>query len=143
MRPVTLLLAIIALLDLTQCGGSTPRVDWPKVAQCGTRGASADLLDAVMQTLLGGGSDADSTTIGDRAVAQLASLAENRGAQLVTCAVDAAVHALDQQPQASVLALSEPGSPETLPTLTPAQLAAARGRDFLQRVAKTRVERDQ
>jgi hypothetical protein len=141
MRLLTLLLAILALLDLTQCGGNTPRVDWPKVAQCSTSGASADLLDAVMQTLLGSGSDADSTSIGDRAVSQLAALAEDRGAQVVTCMVDAAVQALDQQPQPSALALSESGSPETLSTLTPAQLAAARGRDFLQRVAGTRVER--
>ena len=140
MRLLILLLAILALADLTQCGGNTPRVDWPKVVQCGTQGASAELLDAVTQTLLGDGSDVGSATIGDRAVAQLEKLAQDRGAQVVTCLVDAAVHALDQQPQESVLALREPGSPETLPTLTPAQLAAGRGRDFLQRVAKTHVE---
>lgn len=141
MRLFTLLLAILVLADLTQCGGSQPRVDWPHVVQCGTQGAQADLLDAVTQTLLGNGSDPASTTIGARAVAELERLAQDRGAQFVACLVDAAVHALDQQPQETVLALREPGSPESLPTLSPAALAAARGRDFLQRVARTQVER--
>lgn len=140
MRLYTLSLAILALAGC----GTTPRVNWPKVVQCSTGNAPAELFSTVQGVLLGDSTDQQAATpaasIGDRATSALEDLARKEGAQVVACLVDAAVHMFDQQPQESVMALSEPGSPETLPTLTPAQLAAARGRDFLQRVAKTRVE---
>lgn len=138
MRPVTLLLAIIALLDLTQCGGSAPRINWPQLAQCGVHDAPEELLQAVADTLLGDKGDT-ATSIGDRAVAQLEKLAEERGAMVVEC-VDEVVRGFDSQGGKSAQALM---AAPIASAPTPAQLAAARGRDFLQRVARARVERDQ
>lgn len=135
MRLFTLLLATIALLDLTQCG-STPRINWPQLAQCSAAGAPADLLDSVTQVLLGNETDPSSATIGDRAVAALEALAEKHGAQLVECLVDEATRALDGTARRTVLAA------RMKPAASMQSLAADRGRDFLQRVAKARVERD-
>lgn len=133
MRLFTLLLAIIALPAFTHCG--TPaRINWPQLAQCSTAGAPADLLDSVTQVLLGNDSDPSSATIGDRAVAALEALAEKHGAQLVECLVDEATRALDSAPKSMRGSRTEPGSMQAL--------AAARGRDFLQRVAKARMERE-
>ena len=133
MRLFTLLLATLALFDLTQCG-TTPRINWPQLAQCSTAGAPADLLDAVTQVLLGNNADPSSATIGDRAVSELEALAEKHGAQLVECLVDEATRALDSAVKSMRASRTEPGNMRTL--------AAARGRDFLQRVAKARVERE-
>lgn len=136
MRLFTLLLATLALLDLTQCG-TPPRINWPQLAQCSTAGAPADLLDSVTQVLLGNETDPSSSTIGDRAVAALEALAEKHGAQLVECLVDEATRALDGAVRQSVMAARMKTGAVSTQTL-----AADRGRDFLQRVAKARVERD-
>ena len=135
MRFITLLLATMALLDLTSCGASAPKVNWPAVAQCGTQGAPEELLQTVAAILLGDAGDT-STTIGERAVTQLAQLAEDRGAMLVECFVDEAVHGFEAQAPSARALMAAPAGPPTS-----AQLAAARGRDFLQRVAVARVER--
>lgn len=137
MRLFTLLLVTLTLLDLTQCGGNTPRINWPQLAQCSTAGAPADLLDSVTQVLLGNETDPSSATIGDRAVAALEALAEKHGAQLVECLVDEATRGLDGAVRQSVIAARMKTGPVSMQAL-----AAARGRDFLQRVAKARLEHE-
>lgn len=137
MRPLLLLLALFVLADLTQCGGSTPRIDWPHVAQCGAHDAPEELFERVADVLVGVPGDT-STTIGERAIAQLEQLATERGAALVECFVDEVVRSYGSLGgNARALMAAPIASP------SPAQLAAARGRDFLQRVAKARVERDE
>jgi hypothetical protein len=136
-RPLILLLAILVLADLTQCGGSTPRINWPQLAQCGAHDAPEELLQAVADTLLGDKADT-STSISDRAVEQLTKLAEERGAMVVECFVDEVVRGFDSQGGKSAQALM---AAPIASAPTPAQLAAARGRDFLQRVARARIER--
>lgn len=114
--------------------GTSPRVNWPAIAECGARDAPEELLQTVAAILLGDAGDT-ATTIGDRAVAQLTQLAEDRGAMLVECFVDEAVRGFDAQTPSAQALMAGPVRP------LPAQLAAARGRDFLQRVAVARVER--
>ena len=136
MRLIIATLALATLLDLGGCGGNTPRINWPAVAQCSTQGATGDLLQTVAAILVGESGDT-STSIGERAVTQVAQLAEDRGAMAVECLVDEAVRGFEAQAPSREALMAAPLNRQPLP----AQLAAARGRDFLQRVAVARVER--
>ena len=135
MRLFTLLLFAVAIATSCIDCGNTPRINWPQLAQCGAHDAPEELLQAVAEVLLGDKGDT-SRSIGDRALEQLGKLAEEHGAMLVECFVDEVTRGFDSQGGKSAQALMMAPS-----TPSPAQLAAARGRDFLQRVARTRVER--
>jgi hypothetical protein len=130
----TLTTTIIALA-LVSCGGSSPpRIDWPAVVAC-SDAAQADLLATVLQLLLDRATDPS---------AQLEQLAAQHTPHVVACVVDQAVAQLTAiaaappQPQARAMSAESPGAPVKIET-TGADVAATRGRDFLQRVG-TRVE---
>lgn len=162
MRPITLALTLSLAGCSSSCGGaSKPAVNWPRVVTC-TEPAQRDVLSSVAAILLAP-EDGDSTTIGDRAVAELDRMAATHTPHVVACLVDEAVRSFQTVPQAVVTAPSaspvvpaeQParkslrsapapvtGEPEqTLPDGEDEALtAAARGRDFLNRVAKTHVQ---
>lgn len=166
MKATTLTLCIALAGCTSSCGGTTPHVSWPSVVACADV-VRDDLIGTVQAALVDHTpDDAVTTRITDRAVSELERLAAEHGAQVVACLVDQAVHSFDR---AAVLAQAQAQAPvpaeppararglfsqpppdagvvaaepvRTLPDeQTAEQLAAARGRDFLQRVAKTRVE---
>ena len=155
----------------SSCGGtSKPAVNWPRVVTC-TEPAQRDVLSSVTTILLSPG-DGDSTTISDRAIAELNHMATTHGEHVVACLVDEAVRSFEhsrttasgviaaappattgnevpaEQPaRKSVRTAPAPQGPaepaQTLPDGEDEALtAAARGRDFLGRVAKTHVQAD-
>lgn len=131
------LLLTLALLTTTTlgCASSTPHVNWPGVVQCGT-GVASDLFSSVVG-LLTDSSQSPGATIGDRAVSQIEQLAIAHGPDIVACLVHQAVASFDAvavAPRARELNAPVPSEAQR------ASVAAARGRDFLQRVAGTRVE---
>lgn len=151
MRPITLLLALTLTACSSSCGGtSKPAVNWPPVVTC-TEPGQRDLLSSVMAILLAP-EDGDSTTIGDRAAEELDRMAQRHGPHVVACLIGEAVRSFEHVPVASVspaVPAEQPArkrlptapSPhveqpvETLPDSEDTALtAAARGRNFLQRV---------
>lgn len=142
MRPITLLLAIIVTACTSSCGQHA-RVNWPSVVACADT-VRDDLLPAV-QGVLVDTSGGESSSIGERAVGQLEEMAAKHGASVIACLVDQAVHAFDRASPSGGAARprSLDDGPPVVAGLTDEELAAARGRDFLQRVAGTRVEADE
>lgn len=163
MRTATLCLTLALLISCTgSCGGAQAgRVNWPAVIRCGDA-VRDDLLPTVQAVLVqpdpeGG----DTSSIGDHAVSTLEQLAVKHGPDLIACLVDQAVQSFTsasiQTPRGLSPASSPPSSGTSKRTLTVAppaasppveslpeqppieQLAAARGRDFLTRVARTQV----
>jgi hypothetical protein len=157
MRPITIALTLALAGCSSSCAGpSKPAVNWPRVVSC-TEPAQRDLLAAV-QAILVAPEDGDSTTIGDRAVTELTDMAARHGEHVVACLVDEAVRSFEHVPAAVASApastrsdvpaeaparkglRSAPapttGEPvQTVPDSDDTALtAAARGRDFLQRV---------
>jgi hypothetical protein len=135
MKITTTLLLLTLLATTTGCASSQPRVNWPGVVQCGT-GVASDLFSAVVG-LLTDSSQNPGATIGDQAVSQLEQLAIAHGPSVVACLVHQAVASFDTvaaAPRARELTARVPAEAQR------ASVAAARGRDFLQRVAKTHVE---
>lgn len=146
MRPITALL----LLSLASCSSScttnpnTGRVEWPKAVSC-LQPPAADALSAVQGILL---QDGRSQTIGQVAIEQLERLAVEYSPSVIACLVDEAVHAFEPAPpvvaEAKSRSLQAPLAPDASVPVSaepePERVAAAqRGRDFLQRVAGTRV----
>jgi hypothetical protein len=154
---VLLLLLIMPGQYFVACSknGKSQTVDWPKVVSC-TDAAQADLVLSVQRLLLGDG-DAVDGSISDRAIAELEALAMMHGAPMITCVVDQAIAMLMKPkeippppaaraapqagPQATQMAAPPPPEPEFAEPLPAQQAAALRGRDFLERVAKTDVQR--
>jgi len=163
MRPITITLCIALAGCSSSCASpSKPAVNWPRIVSC-TEPAQVDLLRAVSAILLAP-EDGESTRIGDTAVTELTDMARKRGEHVVACLVDEAVRSFEHVPEATVAAAprtevpAEPpstvarkslrsapapttGEPvQTVPDSDDTALhAAARGRDFLERVAQTRV----
>lgn len=169
MKATTLALTLTLAGCSSSCGGkSTPTVNWPRVVTC-TEPAQRDLLKSVSAILLSPESG-DSSTIGDRAIAELTSMADRHGEHVVACLVDEAVRSFERShtTASGVIAAAPPATtgnevPAELPArksvrtapapqgpAEPTQTlpdgedealtAAARGRDFLGRVAKTHVQ---
>ena len=139
----TLALALLLAGCSSSCAGTKPTVNWPRVVTC-TEPVQHDLLNAVTSILL---SDTTVNTIGDRAVRELTDMATRHGEHVVACLVDEAVRSLEHvAPVAERKSMSRAPSPvvpfETLPDDGPNDAparAAARGKDFLKRVAQTQV----
>lgn len=168
MRPLTSLLLAFPLTACSSCQGtSQPHVSWPSVAACATV-VRDDILPTVQAVLVDPDPErGDSSQIGTRAVHELEQLAQKHGAEVIACLVDQAVRSFDVAAKdAAVERNPVPAEPplttrkrmgvravpdaavasepvRTLPSEPSTEaLAAARGRDFLQRVAGTRVEGD-
>ena len=165
MRTITITALALLAGCSSSCGGANqPHVSWPSVVACGNVVRDA-LLYSVQMVLAGSDPEmGDSSTISDRAVSELERMAQEHGAQVIACIVDQAVHSFDQvatagavasvpaeQPKARGLFAAPaappppPDSGVPVPVATEpgdAAVAAARGRDFLQRVAHTHVEGD-
>jgi hypothetical protein len=143
MRPITTTLLALTLASCASSCGKTPRVNWPSVVAC-TDVVRPDILPAVRGTLVGDPGDHDSSSIDSRAVEQLEELAQKHSASVVACLVDQAVHGFDRASPSGGAARPRrlDDGPPVVAGLTDEELAAARGRDFLQRVAGTRVEAD-
>jgi hypothetical protein len=141
MRLITLLLALVLTACTSSCG-QPPRVAWPSVAAC-AEPARDDLMLAVRGVLVDP-QDGDSSRIDKRAVEQLEELARAHGPSTIACLVDAAVQGFDRAAPAGgrppIGMVPEYPGPDTVRGLTDDELAAARGRDFLQRIAGTRIE---
>lgn len=159
MRPITLPLCIALVGCSSSCGSpSKPAVNWPRIVTC-TEPAQRDLLSSVQAILLAP-EDGDDSTIGERAIAELTDMARTHGENVVACLVDEAVRSFEHVPAASASASADvpaeqpvrkrlPTAPspvveepvQTLPDSEDTALtAAARGKDFLRRVAQTRVQ---
>jgi hypothetical protein len=164
MRTTTIALTLALAGCNSSCGPSKPAVNWPRIVAC-TEPAQFDLLQAVQGLLISPEpEEGDTTAIGTRAVQQLEQLARKHGENVVACLVDEAVRSFEGDastgtsasgviaaaPSASADVPAEParkgmraGPAQTLPEAIAsddqARYAAARGRDFLQRVAQTRV----
>lgn len=147
MRPITTLLLLALLTSCSSsCGGNQPHVNWPGVVQCG-QSVAGDLLGTVTNIIAAPDPEAgDTSSVGDRAVNELEKLAAAHGPEVIACLVNQAIASFDHV-AAAPMARSLPGeqSSNAAATSSPAEqtgarVAAARGRDFLQRVAKTRVE---
>lgn len=132
--------ALTCLVLLISCGGSTPpRVDWPSVVAC-SNPAQADLLATVQQLLLDRSTDPS---------AQLEQLAVQHTPHLIACVIDqavehlAAVAAAPAAPQARAMS-ADPNAPPAPAAVeqSGAEVAATRGRDFLQRVGTTVEDND-
>ncbi len=116
------LAGLLALAGCTTAGGNT-HVDWPRALSCAP--STSDLVGSVSRVLLGDG-DSSRTSISDRAVGELEDLARQQTPKVVACLVDELVSGW-----------SRPGAAQE-----PNRVAATqRGRDFLDRVAKTSVIR--
>lgn len=124
-------LAPLALVASIMCGGSSPpKVDWPAVAQCASI-PKDDLFGSVQAVLL------DRTT---EPTIELERLAGLHGPHVIACLVDQAVKqfaAMAAAPQARLMAVDPSGAAPTVAELSGAEIAATRGRDFLQRVGTT------
>lgn len=154
MKTTTVTLLAFAFVGCgSSCSGKPP-VTWPSVVSC-TEPAHADLLTAVQSILAAQDpEEGESSTIGDAAVRELQAMAQRHGAHVVACLVDEAVrsfeHAASVAPRQSTgIARSALREPTALEPPTGAEVdaqnrdeawAAARGRDFLTRVAGTRIE---
>jgi len=169
MRPITLALTLTLAGCSSSCGGNQPAVKWPPIVAC-TEPAQFDLLSEVQGLLVSPEpEEGETTTIGQRAVQALESMARKHGQHVVACLVDEAVRSFERgtatasgviaaEPAASSDVPAEPARksvrtapapqgpgepvrslPEVMADDDAALHAAARGRDFLQRVAKTRV----
>jgi hypothetical protein len=128
MRTIT----TVCFVLLMSCGGSSPpRVDWPAVAQCAAI-PKDELFGSVQAVLL------DRTT---DPTAELERLAGQHGPHVIACLVDQAVQnfaamaAAPAGPQARQMS-AEPEA-AVAAEATSAEVAAVRGRDFLQRVGTT------
>jgi hypothetical protein len=132
----TITLATLYCLTLVMCGGSSPPppINWPSVVACSSP-AQADLLSTVQHVLL------DRTT---DPTAELERLAAEHTPDMIACVVDQAVEhfaALASAPtagsQARTMAV-DPSDAAPVPAETSgAEVAATRGRGFLQRVGTT------
>jgi len=115
------------------CGGSSPPppVNWPAVVAC-SDAAQGDLFATVLRVLL------------DRNIeptAELERLAQQHTPDMVACVVDQAVKhfaalasAPTAAPQARTMAVDPSGAAPAAAEVGGADVAAVRGRDFLQRV---------
>jgi hypothetical protein len=151
-------------------GTSKPAVNWPRIVSCtepaqlDLLGAVQRILTAPDPE------EGETTAIGARAVAELERMAVAHGEHVVACLVDEAVRSFEDASRTAAAATKVapsvsadvpaeaptvarksiriaptpqgPAAPvETLPSDGTSELyAAARGRDFLQRVAKTHVQ---
>lgn len=126
----------VCVVLLISCGGSSPpRVDWPAVVQCASI-PKDELFGSVQAVLL------DRTT---EPTAELERLAALHGPQMIACLVDQAaqhfaamVAAPTAAPQARAMSAEVAAEPSAVAAeTTGAEIAATRGRDFLQRVGTT------
>jgi len=165
MRITTIALTLALAGCNSSCAGTPkPAVNWPRIVSC-TEPAQLDLLELVQRILVAPDPELGETTaIGDDAVGKLTELARKRGEHVVACLVDEAVRSFEHVPEATVAAAPSTDVPAEPPstvarkslrsapaptTAEPVQTvpdsddsalhAAARGRDFLKRVAQTRV----
>lgn len=147
----TLLLLALLTSCSSSCAGNPPHVNWPGVVQCGAPIAS-ELLGTVTGIIAKPDPEAgDTGSIGGGAVQQLEQLAIAHGPEVIACLVNQAIASFDRvATSARASARVVPGEPAEQPATaaetssataerTGARVAAARGRDFLQRVAQTRV----
>jgi hypothetical protein len=163
MRPITLALTLTLAGCSSSCGTNKPAVNWPRIVSC-TEPAQLDMLAAVQRILSAPDPEAGVTSsIGDRAVTELERMAVAHGEHVVACLVDEAVRSFEdasktaaaapkvspdvppEPARKSLRAAPAPRGPaepvQTVPDSdgTTELYAAARGRDFLERVAKTHV----
>jgi hypothetical protein len=137
MRHIAIWLVTLALGSCVSCGGSAPPpVNWPAVVAC-SGPAQADMLATVQRVLL------DRNT---EPTAELERLAEQHTPDMIACVVDQAVRhfaalasAPATAPQARTMAAEPSIAAPTVAETSSAEVAAVRGRDFLQRVG-TSVE---
>ena len=142
MRTITTLLLLALLTSCSSsCGGNTPHVNWPSVVQCGEP-IAGDLFGTVTGILATPPDAGDASSIGDRAVQSLEQLAVAHGPEVIACLVNQAIASFDHvaAPSAAASTTERANASRVAAEQTGARVAAARGRDFLQRVAKTRVE---
>ena len=165
----TVLLALILTSCSSSCAGSSsssPTVNWPRVVTC-TEPALAGLLESVQRILVEPEPAGVSSSIGDGAIRKLTDMAAAHGEHVVACLIDEAVRSFEDATRSAAAApKASPASPDvpaerkslrtaptpqgpeppvsTVPTSdgTAELYAAARGRDFLARVARTRVQAD-
>jgi hypothetical protein len=138
--------AVLALV-IVRCGGNQAAVSWPAVVSCGEGVAHSDLFGRVQRILLAPAPEgADPNTISDRARGELEHLAAEHGPAVIACLVAQAAQSFARvanQPQARAMSAG-PAPDGGLPVADEqrtAEVAATRGRDFLQRVGTT-VEGD-
>jgi hypothetical protein len=144
----TLLLLALLTSCSSSCAGNQPHVNWPGVVQCGAPIAS-ELLGTVTGIIAKPAPDGDASSIGGDAVQALEQLAIAHGPEVIACLVNQAIASFDHiasAPRATARAVpgEQPANASAVASATAeqtgARVAAARGRDFLQRVAKTHVE---